>query len=551
MAKVSTSSTVLAERGVARTSASAPLPGARGVRAFFSPSALIDRAVGVVSPQRALRRAQYRNALAHYYDAVKQTRLRRVIFTNPSGDGTTYGNVLNLRSAARDLERNHDLARSVAGVLVRNTVGTGMGIEPQPRLKDGEYATDVAAQIRTLYRAWQHRPEVTREMSWAMTQRLAARRWFVDGEVLAQHVEGRVAGLKHSTTVPYSVELIEADQLSDWITDPERLIMQGVERNEWGMPIAYWIYHGNPGDLFIAPRSLEAKRILAHRITHLKLVDRIRQARGVSVFASVMTRLDDLKDYEESERIAAKVAASMAAVIIKGDAQSYQTSTLDNTDQDTQAREIKFRAGMVFDDLLPGEDVRTIDTKRPNAQLEAFRDGQMRAIAGGTETSASSISRKYDNNYSAQRQELIESYGAYGILSEHFAAQFAAPIYKRFVAAAVASGQLQLPSNIDMPTIDDALYLGPQMPWIDPMKEANAWTVLEEAGFASGPEIVRRRGQNPDDVLTQEKAWLQRKQDAGITPIPVKETIRARLLRRPAYARAQEHIEKEESRDGR
>lgn len=540
------------QAGAARASVrvSSPPMKKRDARASFSPGYLIDQVVGLFAPRAGLRRMQYRSALAHYYEGVEQTRLRKVPLINPSGDGTTYGNTLNLRAVARDLERNLDLARSVISVLVRHVVGTGIGIEPQPRTKNGEIASEVAKQIRQLLRQWGHRPEVTREMSWGMTQRLAARRWVVDGEVLAHHVEGRVPTLKHSTAVPYSVELLEADQLSDWITDPSRLIMQGVQRDEWGKALTYYIYRGNPGDLFIAPRSLEATPVDARRITHLKFTDRIRQARGVSMFASVMNRFRDIKDYEDSERIAAKVAASLAAVIIKGDPTSYGDSTA-LKDSETEARELTMRAGIIFDDLHPGEDVRTIDTKRPNAQLAEFRNGQLRAVAGGTESGYSSISKNYNGTYSAQRQELVEQYGAYGILAEHFVAQFVEPIYRRFIGMAIASGQLVLPAGIDMATVVDALFLAPQMPWIDPLKEANAYTVLEEAGHASGPEIIRRRGQNPDDVLEQEAEWQKRRTERGLTYPETKETIRARLMSRPAWARGQSQLDQEGAHDDR
>jgi len=41
------------------------------------------------------------------------------------------------------------------------------------------------------------------------------------------------------------------------------------------------------------------------------------------------------------------------------------------------------------------------------------------------------------------------------------------------------------------------------MPWIDPLKEAMAWTALIDAGLASEVEVIRKRGQNPWDVLEQ------------------------------------------------
>ena len=41
------------------------------------------------------------------------------------------------------------------------------------------------------------------------------------------------------------------------------------------------------------------------------------------------------------------------------------------------------------------------------------------------------------------------------------------------------------------------LYIGQAMPWIDPMKEAEAFLALAKAGFISEPEVIRRRGGNP------------------------------------------------------
>ena len=68
----------------------------------------------------------------------------------------------------------------------------------------------------------------------------------------------------------------------------------------------------------------------------------------MSVFAAVLGRLEDIKDYEESERIAAKVAASMAAFIKKGSQDMYPNEMKDG---EMLARELKFRPGMIFDDL--------------------------------------------------------------------------------------------------------------------------------------------------------------------------------------------------------
>jgi lambda family phage portal protein len=172
---------------------------------------------------------------------------------------------------------------------------------------------------------------------------------------------------------------------------------------------------------------------------------------------------------------------------------------------------MRFRPGMIFDDLRPGEEIGMIDTSRPNTNLQAHRDGQLRAIAAGIGGSYSSISRNYNGTYSAQRQELIEQWTHYQSMTEAFTAQFVRPVWERFVALALASGLVKAPLELDMATLDDALFVGQTMPWIDPAKEAQANEILERNCYKSGPEIIRARGGNPRETLTQQASWSRAK----------------------------------------
>lgn len=476
--------------------------------------AWIDSAALALSPKWAASREHYRRVHAAY-EAAKPSTLRKGRREAASGDGATLRAGRSLREQARHLEQNHDLARGALAVLVANIAGGhGIGIEPQPCNKDGTINLEVADQLRKLHRDWERKkPEVTGTFRWAGAQRLAARSWVRDGEFLYQDLIGNIQGLNHRSKVPYSIELIESDLLPfELNASGDPWITMGVERNAWGERVAYHLYKQHPGDWLavnlwsIAPGSTGIRRVSADRMHLVGLFDRIRQCRGVSIFASVLTRLDDLKDYEESERIAAKVAASMAAYIKKGRPEEYAS----HKGEDSPHRALKFRPGMIFDDLLPGEEIGTIDTSRPNTNLAEHRNGQLRAVASGVNTSFSSLSKAYLGSYSSQRQELVETWNNYLVLQEEFTAQFVAPVYETFVAAALAAGLLRLPSTIDLDTLDDALYIGPQMPWIDPGKESQAWERLERNGHASGPEIIRRRGESPDDVLRQEHTWRQR-----------------------------------------
>ena len=471
----------------------------------------LDSVISAISPAWAFNRAKYRQALAAY-ESAEPSRLRNNAPDNRSGDSLVSKAGATIRGYARTQEQNYDLVEGILATLVDNVVGpTGISIEPQPMNTDGNIHDDFAAEILELYSDWRRRPEVTYEMDWAASERLIARSWFRDGEALVQLLTGRVVGIDHGTIVPFSVELIEADLLPMEFTDKGKGIIQGVERNRWGRVLAYHLYDEHPGDINYTHIFQNTTRIQADRMLHPKVVKRMRQARGVSIFAPMLRRIEDIKDYEESERIAARVAAAMCAYIKKGAPDEY-TAPVDPEDD----RSFKVKPGMIFDRLLPGEEVGSIDTNRPSTLLEGFRDSMVRMLAASSRATFSSIARKYDGTYSAQRQELVESWIGYKSLSMLLASQVSYPVYKKFLDTAILSGSIVIPPDINIRTLFDAECRGPAMPWIDPDKEEKANERAERAGHRSPQQIIRGMGGNPKTVMDEIALWRKMADEMGL-----------------------------------
>ncbi|MAR56972.1 MAG: phage portal protein [Rickettsiales bacterium] len=476
---------------------------------------ILDKAIEAVSPEAAVRRQTARKVLEvqRAYEAAQPSRLRKRKTDAGSGDAIIERAGESLRLQARHLDENHDLAGGVLDCLVNNVVGRGITVEPQVKLKNGELAKPINDQLLELWEEWIRYPEVTWECHWNHLLRIVARHWFRDGEVLLKHVEGLSRTVDHGTIVPYSLELIEADFLPFELNDQKKGIIHGVEKNAWRKPRAYYLYKEHPGNPHTLVLRQDTKRIDADKVMHLKITKRISQTRGVSVFANVLTRLEDIKDYEVSERLAAKVAASICAYIRK----SLDGPTSGVQVDDTGNRLMKMQPGMIFDNLLPGEEVGMIDSNRPNTMLEQFRNSQMRAIAAGTSTSFSSISKDYNGTYSAQRQELVEQSVHYAVLREYFIERCVRPVWERFVDMAILSGQLELPkTKLNPRTLKKAGFQGPVMPWIDPQKEVTAEEKAVAAGFKSRAQVIRERGGNPQDTFEQIKLEREEEDDAGI-----------------------------------
>jgi lambda family phage portal protein len=455
-----------------------------------------------ISPKE-LRRAL--KTLASY-EAAKPSRMRKFRREQHSQNQLVELSAVALRNQARYLERNHDIARGAIRVLVNNVVGaSGIGVEPQPRRRGSkEIHEEYAMALREAHRDWVRRPEVTWRFRYAAAQRMIAKTWVRDGECFSQSIIGPTTGLQHGTRVPFSLELLEPDMVPMDFRDTTKNIRQGIQRNTWGRATGYYVYKDNPLDTSLLTSFADLKFISAERMRHVALMDRIGQIRGVSEFASVITRMEDIKDYEESERVAAKIAAMMTAYVKRGSPDSYEGPN-NQTDAagNPLPREISLAPGMIIDTLAVGEEIGLIDSKRPNPNLVTFRQGQLRAMAAGMGASYSSISRDYDGTYSSQRQELVEQWIHYAVLADEFVGQQVQPDWEDFVLAAHLSGVVPIPADVEPGTHDDALFVGQSMPWIDPAKDATAWLALVQAGFASEVEVMRKRGVNPRDVLEQ------------------------------------------------
>ncbi|OBU07428.1 phage portal protein [Morganella psychrotolerans] len=460
---------------------------------------LIDNVIGLVSPGWQVARMRSRLQIKAYEAAIP-TRTHRARRESRNANQLVRLGGRSLREQARFLDDNHDLVIGLLDKLEERVIGAkGIIVEPQPLLRGGELADDLAKQIRTAWAEWSVSPDVTGQYTRPVLERLMARTWLRDGEVFGQMVAGRAKGLERKRGVHFWIEALEPDFVPLEQDVPGSNICQGIKLSEWGRPVSYNVYKNMPSALF---QSQDLKTITAENMLHLKFTRRLHQLRGNSLLSGILIRLSALKDYEDAELTAARIAASLGMYIKKGDAANYVSEDVPDE------RELNIEPGIVFDDLAPGEEIGMVKSDRPNPNLQSFRNGQLRAVAAGSRGSYSSISRDYNGTYSAQRQELVESFEGYGILQDAFVAAVTRPMYRRWLKIAVAEGAIVVPPDVDPASLMNAIYSGPVMPWIDPLKEAKAWQVLLRGGAATEGEWVRARSSSPADIKRRRKAEI-------------------------------------------
>lgn len=476
---------------------------------------LLEKTLGVISPGWAVSRIKNKLKLKAY-EAAMPSRLQKAKREGRSADTAVFAAGVSLREQARWLDENHDIVIGLLDKLEDRVIGAaGIQVEPQPLNKQGKLHKEFAEQLTTLWSEWSVRPDVTGMFTRAEMERLLLRSALRDGEVFSHLVRGPVAGLTHATNIQLSIEMLEADFVphnqNGIDSSTGQQIRQGIVVNSWGRPTAYKVYKFHPANM--AGFSSQLKTLPADKMLHLATRKRLHQMRGISLLHGVITRLADIKDYEESERVAARIAASLGFYIKRGDAASLDSD--EELSTPSGKRHFDISPGMIYDDLMPGEDLGMVESNRPNVHLHEYRNGQLRAVASGTRGSYSSISRDYNGTYSSQRQELVEGFEGYNVLQNWFVGQYSRPVYRAWVEMFKLSG-VKVPDDVDISTIFNALYLGPVMPWIDPVKESNSWKSIVRGGAGTESEWVRARGKSPQETKRQRESEIEYNRKHGL-----------------------------------
>ncbi|MCJ8304837.1 phage portal protein [Shewanella sp.] len=466
----------------------------------------LNNALSHISPRWALNREAAKQSFEAIkgYDAAKPSRTHKAKKEGRGANQAVFAAGKSLREQARWLDENHDLSIGILDRMEERIIGAqGIVVEPQPRDLAGNILDDLANELQRRFGNWSLKPDVTGRYSRPELERLVLRTALRDGEVFGQHVLGKVPKLIHPNEqgTPYSIEALEPDFIPYELNDVAKRIRQGFEVNAWGQVVNYHVLLDHPADQ--QGFRYKTKPIAKAKMLHLGLFKRLHQLRGISLFHGIMTRLADIKDYEESERVAARISAALAFVIKRGVPDMFNP-------EGKSTQDIKFSPGMTTT-LAPGEDIETLESNRPNVHLVDFRNGQLKAAAAGSRGSYSSIARDYKGSYSSQRQELVEQDESNRIMQQWFCAGWSRPVYRNWLKMEQLNkvDPLILPADLDINTLFDGVYYGPTMPWIDPKKEAQGWEMMIAGNAATEAEWARARGRNPAEVKRQRKREVE------------------------------------------
>lgn len=439
------------------------------------------------------------------------------------------------RAAARvdDIARNDPHA--VAGVarLVDMLVGAGVRLSAKPdgralgfdtSTKEGRVILrDLAMAMEAEFRAFAEDPlrrnDAQQRLSLNGQLRLAARTFVRRGEATAFLSWKPRAGGRYATCL----RMVDPDRLSNpFGVGDTRKLRGGIAFDDDGMPLTAFVRNGHPGDRYfdgnfpawepIPFRTEFGRPVFIHAFEP----DREDQARAITPFASLMTRLRMIGKHADTELASATVNALFAAFLksnlpVSEATQAFtpQGATFAEKRTDYYMRNPPTLMGVRIPVLGLGDEIQINSSPRQSTSFASFQTAFLQSIAASLGISYEQLSMDWSKvNYSSARAALNEVWRHIQLMFAQFVEQFICPIHYAVIEEAFDRGYLKAPKNApdfyDQPgAYLRARWIGPARGYVDPVKEAEAASMRMDALTSTLERECAEQGLDYEETLDQ------------------------------------------------
>jgi capsid protein len=325
---------------------------------------------------------QLREVLNEYEAAKRYSKDRTYLpgYVQDAKDDISECTRMELVRKSRWFEKNDPFANRLAEVFVEFTAGA-YGPQMTPASSDDEWNQRAADWIAE----WCPNADITSRLGYAGLITTAVWRRFFDGEFFILKTFGenrsrpRLQGISaHRVATPPEM----ADREGKTIID-------GVEIDSRGRPVAYWIQEGVEADKFT--------RRTAQEVIHLFEPESPGQYRGIPMLTPVMTVLHDFNDLFLFEMRAAKDAAEKSTIITNATGQldisklrreviSGNAGAASSTNPDDWKERTQFFQRVVGGRTIAmkqGEDIKQFMSNRPTVSQQWMFDYLASRICAG------------------------------------------------------------------------------------------------------------------------------------------------------------------------
>jgi len=464
-----------------------------------------DRVISYFNPVRGAQRLKARivMSLAGGYTGASKQRRQTSSWNTSGGDADSdiLSDLPTLRERSRDLIRNNPLATGVINTKVGNVVGTGLRLQSQIDAEFLNLSEDEVdawqANIEREFKLWAESKDcdVARTLNFYSQQELAFSSTLENGDVFAL-----LPYVERNNIYSLTVQIIEADRVCNpGFKMDNGKIVGGIERDNYGAPIAYHILKQHPGAAFRNKTKAGWTRIEAFgeesnrkNVLHLFRKRRPGQTRGVPDLAPVIESLRQLGEYTEAELTAA-VTSAMFTVFVKSETGEGLSQFEDTNETGAKAsdKDFKMASGAILE-LNKGEDIEIANPNRPNPAFDPFVNAILTQVGISLELPKEVLLQSFNSSYSASRAALEQAWVFFRSRRKWLVENFCEPIYEAWMYEAVALGRIHAPGFMHDQAVRkaylSALWVGPAKPVLDLVKEANGRAIMEDRGWMTASE---------------------------------------------------------------
>ena len=359
-----------------------------------------------------------------------------------TADEEIRGDIQMLRSRARELGRNNSYAKRYFKLLINNVVGPS-GIKLQGQVRSGTVLDrETNSKIELAWREWAEGPvSVDGKLTLRQFENLLVKTLGCDGEVFV-----RIYRAHPVNPNGLALQFIDADMVDHRFNRPRRdgknEIRMGVEIDEFGTPVGYWVYD-QPSSI---RTSLVKKRqfIDADDLRHIYMQDRPNQTRGVTWVHSVMVPAHMLDAYEQSEAVAARIAAAKMGFF-----QRLPESMTGGLSDNAKVPARMDAAPGSLEVVADGYEFKGWEPDHPTGQFGSFVKQMLRKIASGFSVFYNVLANDAEGvTYSTMRSfALIERDDWKGI-QQDLVDMWRRFLYREWLSMSLLTGTLKLRTQI-------------------------------------------------------------------------------------------------------
>ncbi|WP_410015816.1 phage portal protein [Sodalis sp. C49] len=477
-------------------------------------------------------------------------------------------------SRVRDLARNDGWAAGSITRILDNAIGANFRPVVKPDYRalamqtgnkafDAAWADEYGRAVEAAWRTWANDTgrycDVERKLTVSQMIRLGFRHKLIDGDALAvlQYRRDRLG--RGRATYATAVQIIDPDRLSNPQQQFDlRSTRGGVEIDDDGAPVAYWIRQAHMGDWWSAEKTVTWDRVARETpwgrpiVIHDFDQERGSQHRGNGILTPVVQKMKMLIKYDQSELEASILNAIFGAYIespydpqmVEGalgagsanELGEYQSGRIEFHND----RRMSLQNGSRMPIMYPGEKITTVNASRPTSNFKDFENAVLRNVAAATGQSSQQISQDWsDVNYSSARAAMLEAWKTLTRRRADFSIGFCQPILTAFIEEVFDIGGLPLPAGA--PDFLDARtaycranWMGPGRGWVDPVAEKKGAILGMDAGMSTlEREVAENEGEDWEETLDQRAREVAAFKERGLTPpswaqldIPAQQTIK-------------------------